>query len=72
MELSQHVTYAQYSLLNSNEVMNCNAEPASPPDTKSPRVFYFSYFRANVAFAKSSLAFGAGDSHVRQSRNKCL
>ena len=34
------------------------------PDTKSPRVFFFSYFRANVAFAKSSLAFGAGDSHV--------
>ena len=64
MEQSQHVTYVQYPLLNSSEVMNCNAEPASAPDTKSPRVFFFSYFRVKCRFCQVIIAFGAGDSHV--------
>ena len=37
MKLSQHVTYAQYSLLNRNEVMNCNAEPASARAKINPK-----------------------------------
>ena len=72
MEQSQHVTYVQYSLLNSGEVMNCDAEPASAPDTKSPRVFYFSNFRAERCFCQVIIAFGAGDSHVLHLESYCL
>jgi len=41
-----------------------SVEPASAPDTKSPRVFYFSNFRAERCFCQVIIAFGAGDSHV--------
>ena len=57
MEQSQHVTYVQYSLLNSGEVMNCDAEPASAPDTKSLGVFFFSYFRAKRLFCQVIISF---------------
>ena len=37
--------------------MNCDAEPASAPDTKSPRVFFFSYFRAKRCFCEVLIGF---------------
>ena len=64
MESYQHLTYAQYLLLSSNEVMSCDAEPASAPDPRSPRVFYFSHFRAKHLFCQVFIASGAGGQHV--------
>ena len=33
------------------------AEPASAPDTKSPRVFFFSHFRAKRRFCQVLIGF---------------
>ena len=42
------------------------AEPFSTPDTRSQRVFAFAIPEQNFAFARFSLASGAGDRVVMQ------
>ena len=53
MELSQYLTYVQYLELNSNEVLSCDVEQGTPPDTKSPRVFSLCYFQYKTSLLRS-------------------
>jgi len=57
MELSQYVTYVQYLELNSNEVLICDVEQGTPPDTKSPRVFSLCYFQYKRRLCEVIISF---------------